>query len=145
MKSASENNPHTSPSSSSRQSKASSSAVDELARILIACGFDARVWRGQRVYLGGYGRDISAYLEPRGLSAEFPADGARLDVRSSWQAARYNGLRCKGVKHEILKDLWRARLISTPPPERWQDVSLADALAVRPLIRPFEPQNSESA
>lgn len=145
MKSASENTPHTPPASSSRLSKPAGGVVDELARILIACGFDARAWRGQRIYLGGYGRDITAYLEPRDLSAEFPADGARLDVRSSWQAARYNGLRCKGVKHEILKDLWRARLISSPPPERWQDVSLADAPVVRPPIRPFEPQNRESA
>jgi hypothetical protein len=147
MKSATENiaRDRVAPSPTPTPSQCVRSLADELARILTGCGFDARVWRGQRVYLGGYGRDITAFFEPRTLCPEHPADGVRLDVRSSWQAARYNGLRCKGVKHAILKDLWRACLLSAPPPDRWQDVPLTEAPLVRPVIRPFETQNSESA
>lgn len=116
-----------------------------LAEALTYCGFQLRVWRDQRVYLQGYGRDITAYLEPRACDGQRLADGARLDVRSNWQAAKHNGLRCKGVKHSILKDLWAARLISEPPPEKWQDVMLSEPRPDGGAIRPYEPHNTKSA
>lgn len=119
--------------------------ASDLARILAACGFAVRLWRSQRIYLSGYGRDISAYLEPGADLGPRPCDGVRLEVRSNWQAARYNGLRCKGVKHAILHDLWTARLLSESPPARWQDVTLCDRTETRSALRPYEPQNSESA
>lgn len=121
------------------------SRVLALAGALKYCGFECRVWRDQRVYLHGYGRDITAYLEPFGDEGLALADGARLDVRSNWQAAKHNGLRCKGVKHAILKDLWAARLVTTPPPEKWQDVMLVEPRPDGRAIRPFDAQNTKSA
>lgn len=113
-------------------------SATELASIMTACGFTVRLWRDQRVYLADYGRDITAYLEPQPILPMCPADGARLDVRSSWRSERYNGLRCKGVKHAILKDLWAAQLISTKPPADWKDVPLTDKSEPRPPLRPYE-------
>jgi hypothetical protein len=110
---------------------------DDLCEALVYCGFRVRRWKGERLYLGGYGRDISAYLEPDCGGGPSPADGYRLVVTSSWRAARYNGLRCKGVKHAIWGDLYRAALVSAPPPVDWQGVTLDEASAVRPLIRPY--------
>ncbi len=108
-----------------------------LSEILSVCGFNARLYRGGRIYISGYGRDIKAYLHQKGGDGPLPADGYALDVSSSWRAAQYNGLRCKGVKHAILEDLYAARLISTPPPRRWQDVTLDAPLAARRTITPF--------
>lgn len=121
------------------------SPAEALAAIMTSCGFSVRVWRGQRVYLDGYGRDINAYLAPLDLDSAFPADKAKLVVRSSWQAHRYNGLRCKGVKHAIWKDLFQACLVSAPPPERWQDVPLADDAPVARTLRPYLGQRSTGA
>ncbi|MFZ4602984.1 MAG: hypothetical protein ACOYM8_11050 [Caulobacterales bacterium] len=117
----------------------------QLAAIMTACGFSVRVWRDARVYLNGYGRDVRAYLEPRTLDPQAPAADAKLVVSSTWQAPRYNGLRCKGVKHAILKDLWTAQLISAPPPERWQDVTLADEAVTAQTIRPYTDRDALSA
>lgn len=94
-----------------------------------------------RLYISGYGRDIKAYLCIADEGGPLPADGCSLVVTSNWSAPRYNGLRCKGVKHAILEDLFAARLISTPPPLRWQDVELDAPQAKRPVIRPFAPQD----
>ena len=115
------------------------SPTDELCRALRVCGFDARSWRGQRIYIRGYGRDIKAWLsgEPD-TTGILPADAWRLAVTSSWRAALQNGLRCKGVKHAILSDLHVAGLISVEPPARWQDVVLDAPHAVRSPITRYE-------
>jgi hypothetical protein len=96
--------------------------ADSLAAMLLAHGFRAKAYHGSRVYLDGYGRDVKAWLEP-GASGELPADGAFLHVRSSWRS-HLNGLRCKGVKHAILTDLYAAGFLSSPPPEDWRRVRL---------------------
>jgi hypothetical protein len=97
---------------------------DELALILIANGFRAKVYRETRIYLGGYGRDISAWLEKE-TSGALPADGSVLHVRSSWRS-QHNALRCKGVKHAILLDLHAAGLLSVAPPDDWRRVTLEE-------------------
>lgn len=117
--------------------------LDHLCTILSACGFNARLWKGFRIYLSGYGRDIKAYLQTDAAPGPLPADGFRLVVTSSWNAPRYNGLRCKGVKHAILEDLFAARLISAPPPLRWQDVELDAPQATRRPIRPYLPASPQ--
>ena len=114
--------------------------VDDLTRALTYCGFHVRPWKGERVYLAGYGRDIKAYLTPDATKGVLPADGWHLTVTSSWRMPRYNGLRCKGVKHAILTDLFVAGLISAPPPPRWQDVDLEAPLSRRPTIKRFDPE-----
>lgn len=130
---------------SARGTKSLTSPAETLAAIMTGCGFSVRLWRGRRVYLDGYGRDVSAYLEPLAADPSFPADAAKLVVRSSWQAHRYNGLRCKGVKHAIWKDLYEAKLISAPPPERWQDVAVTDEAPGRRTLRPYERQSHTGA
>lgn len=112
--------------------------IDSLRLILASCGFDVRAWRSKRLYLHSYGRDIKAWLEPGSVQPGLPADGWRLFVTSTWRASRQNGLRCKGVKHAILRDLFAAGLISAPPPERWQDVVLDAPLSEKAAIRRYE-------
>jgi len=112
-------------------------AFDELAAALAYCGFNVRRWKGERLYLSGYGRDISAYLETAAPPGPAPADGYRLVVTSSWRAPRHNGLRCKGVKHALLCDLFAAGLIGAPPPPSWQDVILDAPQSERPAIRRY--------
>ena len=102
-----------------------------------ACGFNVRLYRDRRLYISGYGRDIKAYLEPCDHNGPLPADGYALHVASTWRAPQFNGLRCKGVKHAILEDLFAARLISTAPPTKWQEVELDTAQGKRPTIKPF--------
>lgn len=111
--------------------------LEELASILSACGLSVRLWKGQRLYLSGYGRDIKAYLSPQSGDGPLPADGYALTVTSSWNMPRYNGLRCKGVKHAILEDLFLAGVISTPPPADWKQVALEAPHAARPPIIPY--------
>lgn len=111
--------------------------LEELASILSVCGLSVRLWKGQRLYLSGYGRDIKAYLAPQGGDGPLPADSYALTVTSSWNMPRYNGLRCKGVKHAILEDLFLAGVISTPPPADWKQVALEAPHAARQPIIPY--------
>ncbi|MBL8558141.1 MAG: hypothetical protein JNM47_05435 [Hyphomonadaceae bacterium] len=111
-------------------------SIEDLAAILSACGLTVRLWKGQRLYLSGYGRDIKAYLAPQG-DGPLPADGYALTVTSSWNMPRYNGLRCKGVKHAILEDLFLAGVISAPPPADWKQVQLEAPHSMRPPIIPY--------
>jgi hypothetical protein len=112
-------------------------SLEDLAAILSACGLSVRLWKGQRLYLSGYGRDIKAYLTPQGGGGPLPADSYALTVTSSWNMPRYNGLRCKGVKHAILEDLYLAGVISAPPPADWKQVALEAPHAARPPIIPY--------
>lgn len=111
--------------------------LEALAIILSACGLSVRLWKGQRLYLSGYGRDIKAYLHPSAARGPLPADGYALVVMSNWNMPRYNGLRCKGVKHAILEDLFLAGVISSPPPRDWRQVELDAPQAARPAIVPY--------
>lgn len=113
--------------------------IDALSEILSACGFNVRLYRGGRLYISGYGKDIKAYLHEGPILGPLPADGYALSVSSTWRAAQYNGLRCKGVKHAILEDLYTARLITAPPPRRWQDVELEAPHGARRAIQPYMP------
>lgn len=107
-----------------------------IVELMRCCGFHVRVWRAARIYIEGYGRDISAYLEPPIEPGAAPLDHCPLIVRSNWRAPNHNGLRCKGVKHAMLTDLYRAELISEPPPAHWRDVPL-DARETTRSIRPL--------
>ena len=107
-----------------------------LAAILAQCGFDVQSWKGERIYLSGYGQSVRAYLTPPSLPGGRPCDGAGLVVTSFWKSAK-SALHAKGVKHAILKDLHTAGLMSERPPARWQDVSLDAAPAAKRHIRPF--------
>jgi hypothetical protein len=115
-------------------------AASSLAAVLRRCGFDAETWKGERVYLAGYGPAVRAYLTlpslPSRATGLRPCDGARLVVTSFWKSTK-SGLHAKGVKHAILCDLHRAGLISQEPPERWQDVSLDDSAEGKRVIRRF--------
>lgn len=90
-------------------------------------GVTVTLWRGKRVYLSGYGRDINAWIEPRDRlpTDARPADGALIQVTSTWKSTR-NALHCKGIKHMILHDLYNAGLLTHRPPEIWQKVALED-------------------
>lgn len=120
-------------------------AAASLAAVLTRCGFDAETWKGERVYVSGYGAAVRAYLTvpslphcaPASPSVARPCDGAALVVTSFWKSTK-SGLHAKGVKHAILCDLYKAGLISERPPERWQDVALEGAQGAKRVIRRFD-------
>ena len=110
-------------------------AATAFAERLCACGFQARASRSakgeERIYLSGYGRDITAMLR---ITAEVFAGSiphfapAQLIVTSSWKRGTLlNTQRCKGVKHAIWKDLHTAGVMPERPPERWIDVSISSS------------------
>jgi hypothetical protein len=118
-----------------------------LAITLRQCGFDADAWKGERVYLSGYGPAVRAYLTipslPLDRAGARPCDGANLVVTSFWKSTK-SGLHAKGVKHAILMDLHAAGLISEAPPARWQDVALEAPLGARRAVRVLKPsENSD--
>ncbi|MBI1256569.1 MAG: hypothetical protein GC204_03775 [Chloroflexi bacterium] len=101
--------------------------ADRLARY----GFRVRLWNDRRIYLAGYGREISAYIEP--LAGDDPMlDGARIVVESRWRSSKA-ALHAKGVKHAILKDLHDAGILSERPPDDWRKIRLDDPRPGRPL------------
>lgn len=119
-------------------------AASSLAAVLTRCGFDVESWKGERVYVSGYGAAVRAYLTVPSLphcatqlSGARPCDGATLVVTSFWKSTK-SGLHAKGVKHAILCDLYKAGLISERPPERWQDVALEGAQGAKRVIRRFD-------
>lgn len=124
---------------------ARSDAASLLAAIMRECGFDAGAWKGERVYLSGYGAAIRAYLTipslPLDRAGAPPCDGASLIVTSFWKSTK-SGLHAKGVKHAILMDLYAAGLISEAPPARWQDVSLEAPLGARRAVRVLKPTDN---
>lgn len=113
-----------------------------IVELMRRCGFHVRAWREARIYIDGYGRDISAYLEPPSEPGAAPLDNCPLIVRSNWRAPNHNGLRCKGVKHQMLTDLFKAELILTPPPDDWRHVLLDDRAGKHRVIRPLSQTES---
>lgn len=96
----------------------------QIAETLMKLGFQAKPYGATKIYLSGYGRDVSAYIDVAG-DATGPrlADGRTLTVTSKWRSPQ-NALRCKGVKHAIMVDLYNADLLTARPPEHWRDVVL---------------------
>lgn len=97
---------------------------ERLAAKMAAFGFRVRCWKSRRVYVQGYGRDVTAYIEPSDASAT-TADASRIIVSSNWRSP-HAGLRCKGIKHALLRDLYAVGLLSERPPDDWKQVSLDD-------------------
>lgn len=101
-----------------------------LANLLCEKGFKARYHLPTcRVYLNGYGRDISAYFELDPDGSQFdpndPLHGTNLKVWSnSYQSQAWLVNRCKQVKHSIMLAIKRTGLVSCEVCQRWEDVIL---------------------
>jgi hypothetical protein len=107
--------------------------IAALAAQLTEAGFDVKIWRDQRIYFNGYGRDIKAFVrfDDPGASADECGgplglwSGAALDVRSDANQARaWLVNRAKQVKHSIMERLVEMEVYPGPVCERWQDVLL---------------------
>jgi hypothetical protein len=107
--------------------------IAALAEQLTEAGFDVKIWRDQRIYLNGYGRDIKAFIRfdhPTIPAAECDDElglwaGAGLDVRSDAnQTQQWLTNRAKQVKHSIMERLVEMEVYPGPICERWQDVLL---------------------
>lgn len=105
--------------------------AERLANFLEAHGLRVKLWRERRVYVFGYGRDVSCAIEP--IPGEPTLDRARILVTSNWRSPHV-GLRCKGVKHALLQDLFGLGLLSAAPPDDWRRVQLDDRPAVPRLV-----------
>ena len=102
--------------------------IDALEEALKEAGFKARQWKGFRIYLNGYGRDIKAYIELDEPDAAAPEDlyeGCVLKVFSNAaQSTRWRVNRAKQVKHDIALRLNAVGITTGPVCEHWQDIIL---------------------
>jgi hypothetical protein len=108
--------------------------IEALAAALTEAGFKANIFKGQRIYLNGYGRDISAYI-----TLDYPDDevaqgrlfdGCALKVFSNCdsQTGKWRTNRAKQIKHAIMERLYSEGDGITAylgaPCENWEDVIL---------------------
>jgi hypothetical protein len=106
--------------------------IDGLLKLLTEAGFTANIWRGSRIYLNGYGRDIKAWIEIDDPDAPFEEDapyaGCNLKVFSDCEQSRKWLInRAKQVKHEIMWELHNTKITSYvmgEPCKNWEDVGL---------------------
>ena len=87
----------------------------ELTAKLNTSGLKANIWKGFRVYLNGYGRDIKAYFEFDDSDSRDwvdVMDGVALKVYSNAnQSNRWKIERAKEVKYQIMNQLKRAGIV----------------------------------
>ena len=103
--------------------------IQVLHAALVKAGFDAKIWKDQRIYFNGQGRDIKAFIqldepmEPLDDSVTL-LSGCALKVFSDCEQDRkWLANRAKQVKHALMVQMFDAG-IATQPCERWQDVIL---------------------
>ena len=86
-------------------------------------GFNAKIWKGFRIYLNGFGRDIKAYFEfdePESQDYESLLDGTALKVYTNAnQSYKWKINRSRKVKFQIMNQLKQFGIIS----EICEDVS----------------------
>jgi len=107
--------------------------IAALSASLNAAGIKGSVWREQRIYLSGHGKDIKAYIifddplrdaadctGPMGLYA-----GCALRVFSDAnQSRKWLVNRAKQVKHNIMAEMVLLGIAPGPICEDWQDIIL---------------------
>lgn len=104
--------------------------IEALTAALVSAGLTAKAWKGQRIYINGLGRDMSAYIaldEPDAEAADGRLfDGCALKVYSSQEVRSSAIARAKQVKHGLMETLSNAGITAYlgTPCERWQDVIL---------------------
>lgn len=86
--------------------------IEALSAAMNAAGLTTKAWKGTRIYVNGYGRDISAYItidEPESEAVEGRLfDGCALRVYSNCdsQSGAWRANRAKQVKHDIMTTLY---------------------------------------
>lgn len=107
--------------------------IEALTAALNASGFTAKAWKDQRIYLNGYGKDISAYITldtPTDAAVDGRLfDGCALKVYSNAeQSGAWLVNRRKQVKHQIMVQLYDDGQGVTgyfeAPTDDWQKVIL---------------------
>lgn len=106
--------------------------IEALAATLNQHGLKASVWRGQRIYINGLGKDIKAYIafdEPDTPAEDFDYlyNGCCLKVWSTAeQDAKWLINRRKQVKHSLMQQIHGAGVCGNleAPCEDWRAVIL---------------------
>ena len=105
--------------------------IEALRDFIGSLEYPAKVWRDQRVYINGIGRDISAYFLVDDPLGEYdpsailgPLTGASLHVFSNARNSdpQWKVNRAKQIKHEIMKRMAEARGLQVSG--NWRDVIL---------------------
>lgn len=100
--------------------------IEALAAVLKEKGFSCSIWQNSRIYLNGYGKDISAFItfdDPTEEDFQNPYSGCCLKVFTKTEAPKsWRVNRCKQVKHKIM--LGMGYIVGSEPCERWEDVIL---------------------
>lgn len=101
--------------------------IEKLDDNLSMAGFKTGLWKGIRIYINGYGKDIKAWIEfdyPFSTDFSNPYDGCSLRVFSNTsQHKNWLIARAKKVKFKIMNDMKEAGII-TEVCSRWKDVNL---------------------
>lgn len=83
-------------------------------------GIGAKIWKDERIYLQGFGRDISAYItfdEPEAIEWSKLFSGCALKVYTDAGGGKWAHNRRQDVMQEIGAALHRAGITDFAPPE----------------------------
>jgi hypothetical protein len=101
--------------------------IEKLEAVLQQIGLRANAWKGCRIYINGYGRDIKAFFHlehPAEEAGEDLLEGVALRVFSNAnQPMRWCVNRAKQVKHSIMLSAKDAGLVDDVCDD-WQQVVL---------------------
>ena len=91
--------------------------IEALTQAIKSTGISAKVWKDSRIYLSGFGRDITAYItldEPLSETFEHLFQGCALKVFTDCnQSANWKMNRYRQVKHSIMITLDEAGITSS--------------------------------
>ena len=91
--------------------------IDALTEAIKSSGISAKAWKESRIYLSGFGKDITAYItldEPLSETFEHLFGGCALKVFTDCnQGANWKMNRYRQVKHSIMMTLDEAGITSS--------------------------------
>ncbi len=99
--------------------------IEAMHKALRAAGINANIYKGQRVYLNGFGKDITAYItfdEPDATEWSELYSGCALKVFTDAGGGKWAINRRQDVMHEIGTKLHRAGITSFAPAENPRDM-----------------------
>lgn len=95
--------------------------IQAMFEALISAGFKAKIWKENRIYLNGFGRDITAYIifdEPDSKEWNTPSGlfaGCALKVFTDAGTGKWALHRRQDVMHEIGTKLFKAGITTFGP------------------------------
>lgn len=110
-----------------KKSEKKMSQIKKLAAEMLKANFKINIWKSERIYINGYGKDINTWInfdEPLAVEYNTSYDGCSLKVFSNAsQDSKWKINRAKQVKFSIMEKLVEIKVVESVC-EKWQDVIL---------------------